>query len=183
MNYMTVAFMGLSMLLQNVVTMMIDTPSSFRLSPLQQTVTLGTPVTIEVLEKNDSDHDIIIEYDNFPEERYFVNVTNSEGVRPKMTEHYGTVLRVLFPQRPETPAWKDTPAHKAERARGVYIVEADTGHRSAMLTLKPGEEIRETLLLTKLYSLDAVGTYTVQLKRGAGKTEVVSNPVTVMVTN
>ena len=61
-------------------------------------------------------------------------------------------------------------------------IETYGGSGAPPRIVKPGDNIKDAIHLSDLYSLDKVGTYTVQLKCMGGKSEIVSNVVSVTVT-
>ena len=153
---------------------------SMQISPAAQTVKIGDPITINVKVTNTVDHEIYIQQNSRrPGDLYFVDVKNAQGVRQKKTGDYSRVTNLLHSKvsresiRPTAYRDKD----------GTMHIETYGGSGEPLRTVKPGDNVKDTVLLNILYGLDEVGTYTIQLKRIEGKSEIDSNVVTVTVTN
>jgi hypothetical protein len=153
---------------------------SIQLGPVEQTVTIGDPLGIEVTVANTTDHDIqLARNSRYPEDLYFVDVRNANGIRQKMTDRYSDITNLLHYQvsgeirRPT--AYRDK--------NGTVHIETYGGSGEPTLIVKPGGEVKVTIPLNRLYELDEAGTYTIQIKQMAGKDEIDSNVVTVKITN
>lgn len=161
-----------------------QTPASFslRISPEQQTVKIGDPVNIDVAFTNNLGHETMMVKDDYPEERYFVEVRDDAGVRQKMTARYTLHARMVGKQ-----VGKDKPSHNAlpRREDGTAYIEVNTGHHGPVQPVKQGAEVRETVHLKRLYLLDKAGTYHVQLEVNdpVTKATIASNVAIVVVTN
>jgi hypothetical protein len=153
---------------------------SLQVSPEQQTVKIGEPININVKVTNTAAHDIYVDQNSrHPEDLYFVDVKDAKGVRQKMTDRYSDITSLLH-----THESRESPRPSAYRDKnGTVHITTYRGSGEPVRTVSPGSEVKSTIRLNDLYSLDKAGTYTIQLKREEGKAEIDSNVVTVIVTN
>jgi hypothetical protein len=149
-------------------------------SPAQQTVKIGDPIKVEIAATNTMDHDIYVPQSiRHPEDLYFVDVKNAKSVRQKMTNRYSEIANLLHAREsgesPRPTAYRDK--------NGTVHIETYQGSAPPPRIVKPGQTVMDTILLNDLYSLDKAGTYTVQMKKRVGQKEIVSNVVTIKVTD
>jgi len=131
----------------------------------------GTPVTLQVVTKNVSTHDIILRRQEHERDSGLfgstlrVDVEDAGGNGPPDAE-LGRSINHLKEASP------DPASQAAARAAGTLV------------SLKPGEDWRTTIWVSDLYDLSEPGEYTVQVRRWdhETKTWVKSNTITVTVT-
>ncbi len=153
---------------------------SLQVSPQQQTVKIGEPVNLNFKVENTADHDIYVDQNSrHPEDLYFVDVKDAKGVRQKMTDRYSDITNLLHARES-----RESPRPSAYRDKnGAVHITTYRGSGEPARIVKLGGQVKGTIRLNDLYSLDKSGTYTIQLRRREGKAEIGSNVVTVIVTN
>jgi hypothetical protein len=153
---------------------------TLRISPAEQTVRIGEPIIIHVVVTNTVDHEIYMEKNSRrPGDLYFVDVKDTHGIRQKKTDDYSRVTNLRHSKvsgeiaRPTAYRDKD----------GIEHIDTYRGSGEPLRTVKPGDNVEDSIPVNDLYILDKAGTYTLQLKRIEGKTEIDSNTITITVTN
>jgi hypothetical protein len=148
---------------------------SIRVSPMEQTVTIGDPVAIEVVLTNTVDHDIYVDQNSHhPSDLYFVDVKDTNGVRQKMTSRYSEITALLHAK--ESGMAQSGLFRSQDGTIHIYTYR---GSGEALRIVKPNETVKDTFPLNDLYVFDKSGTYSVQLKQAVGKEEIDSNVVTI----
>ena len=124
-------------------------PSSFTIQAVSRTVKAGSPVWVDITEKNNSDQTLPFGRARPAKmdqggEIYIVDAVDENGLRPIETTFYRRKLGHLTP---------DELAHlPLPMGSGVFLF------------VKPGESITDRIDVGRLYDLSRPGTYTIQVR-------------------
>jgi hypothetical protein len=136
-----------------------------------QAVAAKSPVEVQVILKNTSNHDLHVFTDNSYKAElsgFGVDVTDSQGLVPKLTAYYNQL------------SGEKAPRERVTHPDGQFVIVTSGGTE----TVAPGGRVELHMDIGQMYDLSKPGVYTIQVTRTdiADGMTVKSNPLKIAVT-